>query len=181
MSKTNNAVSYSGAMELDLFQYTTPKTVDSETLVVNRRTNDKGAITGLAMTTARRKDVADKLGLPVKSGDVTAILRTASDTLLQMGISELTRGMSEGRLTGARFAKSKSGRLTLSAITPEKRVVTAEQLESAVMSMTPAEREEFLAKMAAAKTSEQPEAEVEASEVPALDNMPAEQPEATEN
>jgi hypothetical protein len=185
MSTAKNAVlnqngNVNGTMELELFQYTAPKAVDSETLIVNRRTNDNSQVTGVVMTTAKRKDIATKLGVPAKSGDVTALLRTASDTLLQMGIAELTRGMSGGRLTGARFAKSKTGRLTLSAITPEKRVVTAEQLESAVLSMTPAEREDFLAKMAAAKTNGQSKVEVAAEEVPALDNEATTLPEAAE-
>lgn len=147
MSETNNnnAVATVTAPELNLFQFSTP-TLESGSLVIKQRKNEEtGAITGVSMTLPPRKDVASRLGVTSKDGTVTAELRKMSDALLTMGMTEFQNGMRENKITGARFAKTKSGRLTLSAIPVEKRIVSQEQLQAAFLSMTPAERKAFLA------------------------------------
>lgn len=192
MSETNNnntevAVTKS-VVELDLFQFSSPK--PGMAILVKERKNDDGKVTGVAMVLPTRKSLATQMGLPSKDSAVSGKLREASDLLLNMGLAEFQQGLRENKITGARFAKSATGRLTLSAIPVENRTVSQEQLKAAYMAMSPEERAAFMEglKNAAnspqqngmtieaevAKTNEQPPTD----EVPALDQA-SELPEAT--
>lgn len=145
---------------MELFQFTNPATSGlKETLTVKQRVNGAGEIVGLTMALDKRKAVAGRMGLAVKDAKVTEACRAATDTLLQIGLAEISMAASKGTLTGARLTRSKSKggqRIVLAAVTPEIRTVSQAQMEVAFASLSETEKQAFLAKVSALKESARP-------------------------